>query len=74
MKLKEIKGVDSVYVLGNEIVITGTPMEKDDDSDGKHNCDAMGCGCEHVLLRGLFRFVEKGYDEEEQEADREHER
>ena len=59
-QFKKIKNVGSVFVFGNEIVITGVP----DSDDEVHNCDAMGCNSvEHVLLRGQFRFIERGYDD-----------
>ena len=35
-----------------EIVICGTPPnEESKDENDWHNCDAMGCGQEHVLYR-----------------------
>lgn len=62
---KEIKGVQGVFIRGSEIVITGCP-EEDDES---HNCDEMCCGSlEHVLLRGCFCLMRKGYSKERQEA------
>lgn len=65
MGFSEIKNVTGVFINGNEVVITGTPNEDDE----KHNCDEMGCGsCDHVLLLGLLRLKEKGYDESKQEA------
>lgn len=33
-----------------DIVIIGTPDESEDEETG-HNCDAMGCGWDHVLWR-----------------------
>lgn len=64
MKFKKIKDVDSVYICGNEIIITGSPV----DDDEAHNCDFMGCGSfEHILFRGVCRWMEKGYTEELQE-------
>ena len=66
MKYKEVKNISSVFMCGNEIVITGTPV----DEDEKHNCDEMGCSSvEHILLRGQFRFVQKGYSEDLQEVE-----
>ena len=65
MSFKQIKNVDGVFINENELVITGTPNENDEN----HNCDEMGCGsCGHVLLRGLLRLTEKGYDEKLQEV------
>ncbi len=64
---KRIIGIDNVYIRGNEIIITGCPKEEDDEQL-HHNCDEMGCNSiEHILLRGQFRFLEKGYDGEKQE-------
>lgn len=35
-----------------EIVITGSPTQDDQlPEEKRHNCDAMGCGQEHVLYR-----------------------
>ena len=43
------------YDTGDEIVILGTPPDFPDsvpeDDPRRHNCDAMGCGCGHVLYR-----------------------
>lgn len=55
---------DGVYLRGNEIIITGTPR---DDDDNTHNCDEMGCATlSHVILRGeLARFRDgRGLPEE----------
>ncbi len=47
--------IGEAYDTGHEIVIIGTPPEFDDsvpdDDPHRHNCDAMGCGCAHVLYR-----------------------
>lgn len=43
-----------VYRTATQIVITGHP----DEEDEQHNCDAMGCGYEHVLYR--FPLPTKG--------------
>ena len=47
--------IGEAYDTGHEIVIIGTPPEFDDsvpdDDPRRHNCDAMGCGCAHVLYR-----------------------
>lgn len=62
---KEIKGVQGVFIYGNEIVITGCPAEEDEN----HNCDEMCCGSlEHVIFRGLLCLMKKGYSEETQEV------
>jgi hypothetical protein len=66
MKYKRILGVGSVFIAGNEIIITG---RLEDSEDSAHNCDEMECSSiEHVLLRGQFRFYEKGYNEAIQEV------
>lgn len=62
---KRIIGIGNVYIRENEIIITGNPEEEE---DFYHNCDEMGCtSVEHVLLRGQFRFLQKGYDAAKQE-------
>jgi hypothetical protein len=47
--------IGEAYDTGDEIVICGTPPEFSDsvpeDDPRRHNCDAMGCGCAHVLYR-----------------------
>jgi len=47
--------IGEAYDTGDEIVILGTPPEFPDsvpeDDPRRHNCDAMGCGCGHVLYR-----------------------
>jgi deoxycytidylate deaminase len=66
MSFKQIKGVEAVFIDGNEIIITGCPADSEDEA---HNCDEMGCNSvEHILLRGQLRFCEKGYNEALQEA------
>lgn len=42
--------------LGNgQIIVIGTPNpEEDDDSPEAHNCDAMGCGTDHVVYRNVI--------------------
>lgn len=39
-----------VYVSDKWLLVTGTPAEDEDEETG-HNCDAMGCGWEHVPYR-----------------------
>ena len=42
------------WTNGQEVVIEGMPPDEDMDderADVIHNCDAMGCGLAHVLLR-----------------------
>lgn len=46
-----------VYQTARHIVITGDPA-----ADSEHNCDAMGCGMEHVL----YRFPLPVQDEEKE--------
>ncbi len=42
----------AAYTNGAEVIVTGSPPDEDDDPKYElHNCDAMGCGWEHVLLR-----------------------
>ena len=49
------KAIGEAYETENEIVILGIPKELGDDvpedDPRQHNCDAMGCGCAHVLYR-----------------------
>jgi len=45
------------FHFGNQIVICGTPNDIEDENDPLyHNCDAMGCGQNHVL----YRFDKEG--------------
>ena len=63
---KKIKNVDSVFISGNEIIVFGEPKNSEDEN---HNCDEMGCSSvNHILLRGCFRWMEKGYSAEFQES------
>jgi len=41
----------TVYTDGESIVVTAHPHDVCESEDW-HNCDQMGCGWEHVLLRG----------------------
>ncbi len=47
--------IGEAYDTGDQIVILGTPPDfpdsVPDDDPRRHNCDAMGCGCAHVLYR-----------------------
>ncbi len=43
--------VDVYATPDGRFVIVGTPLDSEDEERG-HNCDAMGCGQEHVLHRG----------------------
>ena len=38
-----------LYSNGKKLVITGEPPANDDEAE-VHNCDAMGCILEHVLM------------------------
>lgn len=50
-KYKEIENISGVFVSENEIVVTGTPHEDDDN----HNCDVMGCSSvSHVIYRAII--------------------
>lgn len=66
-KYKKLLGVREIYIRDDDIVIIGQPADSEDDN---HNCDVMGCSSmEHILLRGQFRFVQKGYSEDAQESE-----
>jgi hypothetical protein len=42
----------AAFICGNEIIICGDPPNEQDDPGGElHNCDANGCGQDHVLYR-----------------------
>jgi hypothetical protein len=45
----------AVAIFKNQIIILGNPKDSEDNDsmdDGTwHNCDQMGCGWEHVLMR-----------------------
>lgn len=44
--------VGTAYEKGCWIVVCGEPNDtEDENSPDYHNCDAMGCGWEHVLYR-----------------------
>jgi hypothetical protein len=43
----------AVYLSpSGEVVVLGVPRDKDGNEDESHNCDANGCGQDHVLWRG----------------------
>lgn len=44
-------GFAEVYTNGTQIVVLGEPPEPPDGEDLLHNCDQMGCGWDHVLIR-----------------------
>jgi len=65
-KYKKLLGVESVFIRNDEIIITGSLEDSDDQ---EHSCDKMGCGStEHILLRGQIRFLQRGYCPDTQEA------
>ena len=39
-----------VWTDGTDVIVLGIPPHEDDEENG-HNCDDMGCGQCHVLLR-----------------------
>jgi hypothetical protein len=43
--------LDAFYHRGFIIVCGQPPVDVAEDSPDYHNCDAMGCGCDHVLAR-----------------------
>jgi hypothetical protein len=45
--------IHSIAILDNQIIVIGQPPSEyiDEDESTHHNCDAMGCGWEHVLMR-----------------------
>ena len=51
----EAKFNDKVYSIAiypTQILVVGEPPEYEDgDENTWHNCDTMGCGWEHVLMR-----------------------
>jgi hypothetical protein len=54
---------DKVYEVvfdGNQLVFLGNPPEEyeDDNEDTHHNCDEMGCGWHHVLMRVYVGSIE----------------
>lgn len=71
-KWVEIKNVESVFLRGNEIIVTGHPLYNEDieHEEADHNCDQMGCNSvEHIILRGYVNGMVKGYVPELQEVD-----
>lgn len=63
---RQIKSA-AVYEKGGRIFITATPDEaypgfEDNDDGHPHNCDAEGCGWEHVVGDGNLRRV--GHNQE----------
>jgi hypothetical protein len=45
----------TVYTDGTHIVVCAEPSRLFGDDEESHNCDAMGCRWEHVVLRGCAR-------------------
>lgn len=53
--------IDATVWIGlKDVVITGQPEESDDEETG-HNCDAIGCGWDHVLYRIPLSDWKRGY-------------
>jgi len=45
----------NVYVSDTHVIVTGSPHPTEDENDPRyHNCDAMGCGREHVVYRAAL--------------------
>ena len=38
-----------------DVVVLGSPKTRDGEDDESHNCDANGCGQDHVLWRGSVK-------------------
>jgi hypothetical protein len=56
----------SIVFDGNSIIVLGQPPDAPDDADDDwyetaHNCDAMGCGWSHVLMRIATAGIENAY-------------
>ena len=50
--MKDAKEVGIAYETEREIVIVGDPpVDEHLPEEEQHNCDAMGCGLNHVLYR-----------------------
>lgn len=44
--------VTGIYTNGKQVVVTGDPYkDPDGDTNLHHDCDAMGCNWDHVLVR-----------------------
>ena len=46
-----------IVVKDAELVILGDPMDAEDE-EISHNCDAMGCGQEHVIVRAKITHID----------------
>jgi hypothetical protein len=46
-----------VVLSGDELVVIGTP-DPDEDEEIGHNCDAMGCGQAHVVIRAKITHID----------------
>ncbi len=57
-------GAHGAVVTENEIIIFGRPSSDDYDENLAHNCDQMGCGFDHILLRISANASEWFADEE----------
>lgn len=52
---KRLDHVSEVWVSPNgTVAVLGSPPRDDEErpEEERHNCDAMGCGQSHVILRG----------------------
>jgi hypothetical protein len=50
---------DEVWTDGTDVIVLGLPPNADVEENG-HNCDEMGCGQCHVLLKA--EDVQVGFD------------
>lgn len=50
--MKEPKEIGIAFETEHEIVVVGRPADDEHlPEEEQHNCDAMGCGLNHVLYR-----------------------
>jgi hypothetical protein len=48
----------AAFTDGQEIVVIGYPLDEEADPTGElHDCDVMGCGVDHVLVRVAHPFA-----------------
>lgn len=61
MMLKDFRKlpVDEVWTNGSDVIVLGSPPGNNEEGS-VHNCDGMGCGYCHVLLRGSIESI--GFD------------
>ncbi len=44
-----------VWIADGQFIVLGLPLnEEDDNSPDAHNCDALGCGTDHVIYREVI--------------------